>query len=101
MIDTHAVASRQDRSIPLTEVCGFIPGRKGRKTLHYETVRQWATIGRQGVVLETFKFGGTRCTTERALETFLATINCDMPRPSIVKTETSSSRELVKERYGI
>lgn len=100
MIDQHEVATRKDRSIPLTEVCGFIRGRKGRDSLHYETVRQWATIGRQGVVLETFKFGGTRCTTERALEKFLATLNGDMPRPAVVKTETSS-RELVKERYGI
>ena len=59
--------------IPLADVpkLGWIPRRRGGRRLHVSTVHRWCGAGLRGVRLECVQLGGTRVTTEAALQRFL------------------------------
>ena len=60
--------------ISLKEVCRLVPGRTGRG-IALTTVFRWAFRGCRGKKLGTFLIGGTRFTTIRNLNLFIAEIN--------------------------
>ncbi len=60
---------RRETELTLKEAAKRFRGRN-RKTLCYETVRQWTTEGRRGVVLESWMQGGTVVTSVEAIERF-------------------------------
>lgn len=61
----------QDQLITLRDAAKQIPG----KSLHYETVRRWATIGIRGQRLETVRIGGRVCTTMNAIRDFVTLLS--------------------------
>ena len=62
-----------DELIPLSRVAelAFVPRRRNGRPLHRATVYRWSNAGVKGVRLETVQFGGTRCTSLRALRDFV------------------------------
>jgi hypothetical protein len=55
--------------IPLTVA------RRRLGNVHKATIGRWASTGSKGVVLETTWIGGRRCTSEEAIERFVAQLN--------------------------
>ena len=58
-----------ERLITLLQARDFLPGRSGGPP-SVSTLYRWADTGVNGVVLETTKCGGTRCTSLEALQRF-------------------------------
>ncbi len=56
--------------IPLREAPKRIPPRPSGKRIHISACYRWASRGVGGVVLETVKIGGTRYTSDEALQRF-------------------------------
>ncbi len=54
----------------LTEAAAGLPRRRGGKRVNVATLYRWATHGCRGVRLETIQIGGTRCTSQEALQRF-------------------------------
>jgi hypothetical protein len=71
---TSPVDLSAETIISLKEVCRLVPGRTG-KGLALTTVFRWSFHGCRGKRLETFLIGGTRFTTLRNLNCFIAAIN--------------------------
>jgi hypothetical protein len=63
--------------------------RRGRKT-HVSTLFRWSTIGCRGVVLETLKMGGTRCTSREALQRFFERLSNTRQGVSVGKGQSRS-----------
>ncbi|HWB14336.1 MAG TPA: DUF1580 domain-containing protein [Pirellulales bacterium] len=72
MIDLTA-----EEPIPLAQVPKLrcVPRRPGGKTIHLATVHRWATNGIGGVVLETIRCGGAKCTSVGAIQRFFARLS--------------------------
>jgi hypothetical protein len=49
-----------------------VPGMVPRKRVHERTIRNWATRGKRGVVLEAVPIGGILVTTQEAIQRFFA-----------------------------
>src|SRR5262245_31302524 len=72
------IDSTTETLLSLADAAGTLPRRrKGRKP-HVSTLHRWATSGFKGVVLETIQVGGTKCTSEEALQRFFEA--CSTPR---------------------
>ena len=56
--------------IPLTQATIYLPRRRRGRKAATSTLHRWATRGLRGVVLETIRIGGTRCTSLQALQRF-------------------------------
>lgn len=54
----------------LTDAAAGLPRRRGGKPVNVATLYRWATHGCRGVRLETIQIGGTRCTSQEALQRF-------------------------------
>ncbi len=67
----------REEPVPLAQVPKLrcVPRRPGGKTIHLATVHRWATNGIGGVVLETIRCGGTKCTTVAAIQRFFARLS--------------------------
>ena len=78
-IETEAT----DSFLPLRDVPKLLADRgvrSGRgKRLHSSTIHRWATRGVRGVVLQTWRVGGTRYTSIQALNSFIDAIS--QPEP--------------------
>lgn len=48
----------------------YVGDLKGTKRVAFQTLFRWATKGCSGVVLETIRVGGSRCTSREALQRF-------------------------------
>ena len=59
-------SSLLSQSISLREACGLLPGSP-----HVNTARRWADRGVRGVLLETWRVGGRRFTSEGAILEFI------------------------------
>jgi hypothetical protein len=51
-----------------------LPVRRCGRPIHTATWHRWATRGLHGIVLETIRVGGTRCTTRGAIESFFRSL---------------------------
>src|SRR5258708_6213882 len=50
----------------------------------YETVRQWASEGRDGVVLETTRMGRQKYTSREAMKRFFAALDASRESPALL-----------------
>jgi hypothetical protein len=50
-------------------------GRRPGQPVHRSVLERWRTRGIRGIVLETALIGGTRVTTEQAIERFIERLN--------------------------
>ncbi|NQT20881.1 MAG: DUF1580 domain-containing protein [Planctomycetes bacterium] len=57
--------------LSLREVPGHLPRLQGQRKVHTSTVFRWAQRGVAGRKLRTWRLGGRRITTIRALEEFI------------------------------
>lgn len=78
----------QDDLIPLSEVPGILPRRRGRR-LHLSSIYRWAQHGVRGVRLEVVRVGGVAYTSRQALDDFVQSLSepaaegsAAAPRPS-------------------
>ncbi len=79
MIDTLT-----ETVLTLAQAAEELPRRRlGRKT-HVSTLSRWATGGHRGIVLETIRIGGSRCTSREALQRFFEQLSGPSipPRPA-------------------
>lgn len=72
-----------DKLISLTEVCALLPGARGAKRLHRQTIARWIEKGVKGksgerVKLEAKRVGHRWLTTAAAVEVFFALL-AEMP----------------------
>jgi hypothetical protein len=77
--------------VPLSEASRHPLLRRPGKLLHRSAIERWRTKGCRGVVLETFKIGGTRYTTAEAIERFIE--RCSTPRAT---SETQTQGQIAK-----
>lgn len=56
--------------LTFTEAAQHLPSRRGGRKPHAATIARWSGNGLRGVVLETIRVGGTRCTSLEALQRF-------------------------------
>ena len=73
--------------LSLTEASRLLPRRRGGKHPHVSTLYRWASVGLDGVRLDTIRIGGTLCTSIRALQRFFEAIS------GIGKSHDSSSND--------
>jgi hypothetical protein len=62
--------------VPLLHIREHIPSARRGKRLSKGVIFRWAKKGVAGVVLETFKVGGSRFTSLEALQRFIDGQNC-------------------------
>lgn len=63
----------------LTEAAARLPRRRGGKKTNVATLYRWSTRGIRGVTLETLQIGGTRCTSDQALQRFFERLSAADP----------------------
>jgi hypothetical protein len=56
--------------ISLTQAAAHLPRRRRGRKAAVSTLHRWATRGLRGVILETLRIGGTKCTSLAALQRF-------------------------------
>lgn len=66
---------RKERVFPLSRAPRKTPTRRSGKRIHVATFHRWATVGCRGVKLETLQIGGTRRTSQEALQRFFETLS--------------------------
>jgi hypothetical protein len=54
----------------LADAARTLPRRRGGKKPHVSCIYRWTTSGCRGVTLESIQIGGTRCTSNEALNRF-------------------------------
>ena len=59
-----------ERLIAFTEVGDFLPTRRQGRKVHATTVHRWTTGGGKGIVLDSIMVGGSRYTSQQALQRF-------------------------------
>ena len=65
----------KEELLSLPAAAGILPRRRGGKKVHTATLYRWTTTGLKGVVLESLQVGGTRCTSQQALQRFFDQLN--------------------------
>jgi hypothetical protein len=88
----------REPGIPLSAVAR-LPwlGGRGGKRLHVATVHRWCTHGIRGVRLEFVQRGGTRVTTEAALQRFFARLRTASAEATGPNDQAASRRDRVDE----
>jgi hypothetical protein len=56
--------------LPLSEAARRLPRRRRGRQVAVSTLYRWATVGIRGIRLEVIQIGGTKCTSQQALERF-------------------------------
>ena len=121
MIDLEREAPVTFAAAPqLIPAINAAPGMEARKPLHERTIRNWATKGKRGVVLETVAIGGILVTTRQAIKRFFDRLTVareqrfidqghdqDNQRRRIVRTgrrndkHQAATRQRLTDRHGI
>jgi hypothetical protein len=70
----HFVAFRDETLVTLTEAAKSLPGRP-----HVSTLYRWMTRGVRGAKLETWLIGGSRYTSQEAIDRFIRASNSSAP----------------------
>jgi hypothetical protein len=83
--------------IPLMEVprIPWMPRRRGNRKVNISTVFRWAQRGLRGIKLETIQLGGTKCTSEAALQRFFASLT-DAAAPQTAPTPRVRRQQLAQ-----
>src|SRR3954471_22871048 len=93
MINTTA-----ETLLTLAQAADELPRRRrGRKT-NVSTLYRWSQVGCRGVVLETIQIGGTRCTSQEALQKFFERLSQARPTGESRQTPATSRRSSVRRR---
>lgn len=71
------------------EVAAGLPLRRGGKRVNVATLYRWASHGCRGVRLETIQIGGTKCTSQEALQRFFDRLS-NHDRDSSMRTSDST-----------
>lgn len=91
------MVSDETKWLTLKEAGGVVKELTGRQPC-YETLRQWASGGRRGVVLASKFIGGVIYTTERDIAAFINSYNVarrgvDLPgRPNLKESQRAYDR---------
>lgn len=82
--------------ITLAQAAASLPRRRGGRRTHVATLYRWSTRGCRGVVLETVQVGGTRCTTQEALQRFCEALtrSAGLGAGEATPTDTAHAGEL-------
>lgn len=78
-----------EKPVPIVESTKIIPSRP-----HKNTVRRWCHKGFRGIKLRSFYCGATLCTTETAIEEFLAAINPQAATPTATPAHEAAESKL-------
>ena len=73
---------KRDTVFSLRDVPAHLPRFQGQKKVHTSTVFRWAQRGTAGRRLETWRLGGRRVTTLRALQEFIKPFGPDAEQPA-------------------
>jgi hypothetical protein len=89
--------------IPIREVpkLKWIPRRRRGRRLHVSTVHRWCDPGIRGIRLEFVRVGGTRVTSEAALQRFFARLaNNPPPTQAAVSGPLSMKGERIEQELN-
>ena len=89
-----SINHRRESLLTLKEAANKFPGREPGTNLTYETMRQWIERGRKGVHLESITVGGTRYTSEEAIDRIIARLNERHPAPMSLRQQRARRRRL-------
>jgi len=83
----------REKLVPLGQVpdLPWVPRRRRKARLNASTVFRWTKSGCRGVLLESVRFGNTRCTSEAALTRFLAALAPASPPEAAHERNTNAS----------
>ena len=84
-----------DDVLSLSEAASRLPQLRSRGKVHVSTLFRWAQRGAGGRKLQTWRLGGRRVTTLRALEAFIEPVSSDTERPAL-QASPGRDRELAK-----
>lgn len=75
--------------ISLREAAGRLPRRRAGRPANVSTLYRWSDRGVRGIRLETIQIGGSRCTSEQALDRFFNALSRHRePISEVVRTKT-------------
>lgn len=88
----------EEKLIPLSDVCGLVPGSRGAKRLHRQTVARWIEKGVIAKSGQRVKLGATRVgnrwlTTAEAVERFFALL-AEMPEACDARLDAEHERDI-------
>jgi hypothetical protein len=66
---------RRETLLTFMRATSLLPRRRRGRKCHVSTLYRWSTVGVRGVVLESIQVGGTRCTSEEALQRFFEALS--------------------------
>ena len=81
-----------ERPIPLTQATIHLPRRRRGRKAAVSTLHRWATRGLRGVVLETIRIGGTKCTSLQALQRFFDNLSAAHTAPPAGRAQHRTDR---------
>jgi hypothetical protein len=93
------IDSISEQLLSLANAANLLPARRRGRKPHVSTLYRWATAGCRGVVLETIRIGGTRCTTPEALQRFFESLStttnssANNPLNTLPRTTTRRMRD--------
>ncbi len=79
-----------EQLIPLRDIPKILPKRSSGKRIHISAVYRWVQRGLAGRTLETVKIGGTRYTSQEAMQRFAE--GTDHKRPETTSRNRSSKQ---------
>jgi hypothetical protein len=80
--------------IPFAEAARRLPRLRGDRPVNPSTFWRWASSGLRGVVLETCRVGGTRCTSLEAMTRFFAALEGRRVNPAPTQKPGETEAEL-------
>jgi hypothetical protein len=81
--DYPVIDCSSESVITFSQAADSIPRRRRGCKCHVSTLFRWSTAGCRGVVLETIQIGGTRCTSQEALQRFFERLSRNRPNASV------------------
>lgn len=95
---------RFEVTFPVSRISEHVPRVRGARKLAISTGYRWISTGVRGVVLESLMIGGTRCTSEEALQRFFERLtsppDCDSTSWPSAQIRTAAQRRRDSERAG-
>jgi hypothetical protein len=82
--------------VPFAEAARRLPRLRRDRPVNPATLWRWASSGLRGIVLETCRVGGTRCTSLEALARFFAALEGRKENPPPAQTPRRVEAELAR-----
>jgi hypothetical protein len=94
------IDSATETLVSLADAARTLPRRRRGRAVHVSCIYRWTTTGLRGVVLESLQVGGSRCTSQEALQRFFMRLSEPRQVGTVVNRRTPAQRQRAVERAG-